>query len=64
MVAFPALVDEGGFSHARVQWGAANGVPLPVVTDSDSDIYGVLTTEGYTPSSGEIFRVTLIIDRD
>ena len=64
MVTFPALVDEGGFSHARAQWGAASAIPLPFVTDADDAIYGVLTTAGYTPTSAEVFRITLIVDTD
>ena len=63
---FPALTDHGsGFSVARAQWGGAEGLPLPFVCAAgDAALYGVLVTAGYTPTSGEIFRVNLIIDRD
>ena len=65
-IVFPALADQGGFSFSRASWGAAvSELPLPFVTDSDDAIYGVLVTNGgFTPSSGEIYRITLIVDRD
>jgi len=65
-IEFPALSDNGGLSDTRASFGIANGLPLTVKTTSGDDaIYGVLVTEGaFTPSSGEIFSVSLIMEQD
>jgi len=65
-IEFPALSDNGGLSDTRASHGIANGLPLPIKTVAGDDaIYGVLVTEGtYTPTSGEIYLVSLIVDQD
>ena len=65
-IEFPALSDNGGLSDTRASHGIANGLPLAVKAASGDDaIYGVLVTEGaFTPSSGEIFLISLLVDQD
>lgn len=65
-IEFDALVDQGtGFSYATQVPGNGN-LPLPFQCASgDNDIYGVLVDDtGFTPSSGEIFRITLQVVQD
>jgi hypothetical protein len=65
-IEFDALTDNGAFSESRAMPGLANELPVPFVTASGSkDLYGILITEGaFTPSSGEIFRINLVVNQD
>jgi hypothetical protein len=62
---FDALVDQGtGFSYATAVPGNSN-LPLPFKCEiGDADIYGVLTTSAFTPTSAEVFRINLQIVQD
>jgi hypothetical protein len=64
-LAFDTLVDQGtGYSYATATPGNSK-LPLPFVcANGDATIYGVLTTDAFTPTSAEVFRIILQIVQD